>query len=95
MKMHIFEYLLGGSTVTKTARELIFGYDTDLTDKINEGDLLRGNLYVDSTVTPVLNNFMGPTSGRKYTLLTGLENVEEAGIIYQIDSDGPYALLNE
>jgi hypothetical protein len=82
MKYQVFEYLLKGSLITKTARELIYGYETDLTDSINTGDMLRGNLYIDSIITPVMNNFMGPTSARSLSMLTGEENVEDAGKIW-------------
>ena len=87
-------YLLGGGQATYSARDLIFGFESKVTDNVNKGSLLQGNLYVDNTVTPVLNYFMGPTSGRKYKLLTGKEDVTEASTIYSIDGYDT-ALLKE
>lgn len=78
---------------------------TEITDKINDasaGALAYGFINVDPTVTPFLNLWAGPTFGRKFTMLQGVQDDAEAtnwpddsGSIVQIDSDGDYIWLNQ
>jgi hypothetical protein len=79
---------------------LVQGYETDLADKFNTGDLLRGNLYIDSLITPYMNIFKGPTAGRRFTLMTGLYedgevNLEYVGAIHNIDENESQIFFKE
>jgi len=72
MRFHVSSFLLEGVTKTYKVTDLVKGYETTLISKVNTGSLLQGNLYVDSTVTPIFSFFKGPASGHKYTMFTGL-----------------------
>ena len=48
-----------------------------------------GNLSVNSDVTPLMTYWLGLNTNRSFTLLTGEENVDLAGVIHHIDDDGP------
>lgn len=56
MSYHTSEWLLNGVLATYTPAEMISGFDTIITSKINTGSDLLGNIYVDPVVTPLLNN---------------------------------------
>jgi len=71
MRFHVTDYLLGGLVQTYKVSDLVKGYDTTLNAKVNTGSLLQGNLYVDTTVTPILSWFKGPASGHQWTMFTG------------------------
>jgi len=71
MRNHVAYFFLEGITKQYLVKDLIMGYDTKYNMKVNTGSLLQGNLYVDSTVTPILNWFKGPASGHSFTMFTG------------------------
>jgi hypothetical protein len=56
---------------TRTASELIKGFENNIAEKFNTGDLMKGNLHITNVTTPILNYRMGPTSSRKFTLFEG------------------------
>ena len=84
MRWHVTEFLFGGSNKQYLAGDLIKGYKTNLTERVNTGDLLQGNLYVDDEVTPIMNKWMGPNKqGNNYTLMTGaLDNLDGIGVLH-------------
>lgn len=80
------EWLTEGITSQKNLKDLIMGYDTNFVDKINTGSLLVGNIYVDTEITPFLNLWKGPTSGRRIEMFKGMQDdgtywPEDAGSI--------------
>jgi hypothetical protein len=85
---------LDGTLAKYKVSEMIYGWETDLSDKINTGDLLKGNLYVDSTITPVSNMWKGPTANRRWTLMTGDVDYTLTAVIHNVDDDGMYLWLN-
>ena len=89
MRQHVTHNLWGGLTKTYTIGDLVQGFKTDLAAKINTGPLSDGNLYVDDTVTPVINWWMGPASDHSYTMMTGgTDNrTNQAGQIYNMDGN--------
>lgn len=94
MRDHVTYFLLEGPTKQYTVKNLIMGYDTAYNSKINTGDLLRGNLYVDTTVTPVLSWWKGPVSGHSFTLFTGSGTPSTVGSLYQMDGSNTIWLRN-
>ena len=74
VRFHLTNYLLDGLTKEYKISELVKGFTTKLSDKINTGDQMQGNLYIDDVVTPVLNYWKGPTSGRSFTMMQGVES---------------------
>jgi hypothetical protein len=91
MRLHTVNFLLEGLTAEYPIRDLIKGWkSTKISDKFNKGDLLRGNLYIDDTITPVLNWWMGPAANHSYTMFTGKEEPTEVGSIYAVDGDSTY-----
>lgn len=50
-----------------------------IADKINRGDILQGNLYVSPTVTPLVNDQIGPNSENVYQVGTGKVATADAG----------------
>ena len=93
MRNHVTYSLLGGVTKTYTSKQLIGGFATTVTQNINTGDLLRGNLYVDDVVTPIFNLWNGPTANHSYTMFTGYDDPSLVGSIYSVDEDAPYIWL--
>jgi hypothetical protein len=68
-------FALDGITKNYTVSDLVEGYTSEVTDAFNKmgsSSTLKGNLMLDTTVTPVLNLWKGPTADRTYTLFTGL-----------------------
>lgn len=84
----------GGLTKTRTVNDLLFGFNTDLNSLINTGDLLRGNLYVDSVVTPVCNWWKGPAADNTYTMINGQSDINQAGQIYSMNDNSIIWLAN-
>ena len=74
MQYHTSEWLMNGIIETYTAQELAGGFDTIITSKINTGSVLNANIYVDSTVTPMLNSINGPMSSLQATVSTGSQS---------------------
>jgi hypothetical protein len=74
--------------------DLLTGFGTDFVDKVN-GDIEKGTLNVNNVVTPLSIHWKGPTSDRAFTLLTGEEDINMAGVIHHIDDDGPEVRLND
>jgi hypothetical protein len=46
------------------------------------GDIAEGILNVNDAVTPLMIHWKGPTFDRSFTLLTGEEDIQLAGVIY-------------
>jgi hypothetical protein len=44
---------------------------------------------VDNTVTPLTLYWKGPNADRTFTLFTGEEDINIAGVIHNLDDDGP------
>ena len=63
MRDHSVNFLLEGLTREYPVSDLVQGCTAPLTTKINTGDVLRGNLYIDDLVTPIINWWQGPASG--------------------------------
>jgi hypothetical protein len=89
-----FEYLFEGTYGTYPVDKMIYGWETELSDKINTGKLLKGNLYIDNIVTPISNMWKGPTANRRWTLMTGDKDYTLAAVIHNVDDDGMYLWLN-
>jgi hypothetical protein len=48
---------MGGAFANLTANELLFGYESDVTNKLNEGDFFAGNLWqLSNKTTPIFND---------------------------------------
>jgi hypothetical protein len=88
MQNHVAEFFVGGLTKKYVVKDLIKGYETDFSDKVN-GNIVEGILNVDNVVTPLTLHWKGPTADRSFTILTGEEDVNQAGVIHHIDNDGP------
>lgn len=74
MQWMVTMYTLEGLTRTYDTKTLVMGYNSELTSKMNAmepTDISKGILQVDTMTTPIMNNWMGPTAGREYTLFTG------------------------
>ena len=52
--------------------------------------MLRGNLYIDDIITPVINWWMGPAADHSYTMFTGQQSPSEVGSIYAVDGDSTF-----
>jgi len=70
--------------------ELIQGFDTPIASKINTGDPLKGNIYVDASVTPLLNSMHGPFAHNTWNISTGISGNQgqimgQNGLDYSID----------
>jgi hypothetical protein len=88
LPLHTSEFILEGNLATYQMRDLILGFETPIADKINRGDILKGNLYVSPTVTPLLNNQKGPMTENYWTVDTGEDisiNQGHTGQISQIN----------
>ena len=94
MQDHVAEFFVGGATKKYAIKDLIKGYQTDFAEKVN-GNIEEGILNVDNLVTPLTIHWNGPTVDRSFTLLTGEEDVNLAGVIHHIDEDGPEVWINE
>lgn len=67
----VSEFLLEGFVKNYTVMDLINGFDTPIVSKINKGSMLKGNLYISGTVTPLLNSMTGPYSNVDWKVGTG------------------------
>lgn len=95
MRMHVTNFFLEGLTKEYTVSDLVMGFDTTFNTKVNTGSLLQGNLYVDTTVTPVVSWWKGPASGHKFTMFTGgSDDTSMAGAIYAMDGSSQIWLTN-
>lgn len=52
-------------------------------------DTLKGNLMIDTTVTPMFNQWNGPTANQRFSLFTGRSKNAAGEIVTSLD------LLNE
>ena len=96
MRWHITTFLLGGTNKKYIAGDLIKGFKTTLTARVNTGDLLLGNLYVDDDITPIMNRWMGPTAGSNFTLMAGsADNLDGIGVIHSQGNNGPYLWMSQ
>lgn len=95
LRQHTMNYLLEGLTKEYLVSDLIQGGTTGLNQKINTGDLLRGNLYIDDMVTPIIPFWQGPASGHNFTMLTGEGSTSNVGIIYEMDNSNYIWLTNQ
>jgi hypothetical protein len=87
----VSEFFLGGMLKTYKLRDLITGWESDFSEKLNiEGTELEGNLFVTNKVTPLMIDWLGPSVDRKFTILTGEEDPSLAGTMVKIDEDGAY-----
>jgi len=73
----ISEFAFGGLTQTYKVKDLIIGYNSTVTERLNAMEPNSntapnaGYLVVDPMTTPISNNFNGPTANRVFTLFTG------------------------
>lgn len=94
MRLHVANFLCEGLTKEYKLGDLVLGYTTNLSAKINTGTLERGNLYIDDVVTPILDWWKGPASGHNFTMLTGKDELDRVGSIYNMDGlNEPYVWL--
>lgn len=93
-------------------KDLITGYNSTVVERINnmEPNSIsapnNGFIVVDPLITPISNNFNGPTANRVFTLFTGEGKDENGtaviepdtiGSIRSVDADtvGPWALIKQ
>lgn len=95
MRMQVSYYFLEGLTKQYLVSDLVMGFDTTFNTKVNTGSLLQGNLYVDTTVTPVISWWKGPASGHTFTVFTGAGQANMAGAIYSMDDSNSIFLTNK
>ena len=92
--MQVSQYFLEGLTKQYTVSDLVMGFDTTFNAKVNTGSLLQGNLYVDTTCTPVVSWWKGPASGHTFTIFTGAAQPNMVGAIYAMDDSSQIFLTN-
>jgi len=85
----ISEFVFEGVLANYTYSDLIGGFNTPIASKINTGDPLKGNIYVDPSVTPLLNSMHGPFAKSTWNVTTGTYNyqgrvLEQNGLNYSI-----------
>ena len=65
-------WIFGGAFAMTSAQDLLFGFETPVTDMINGGDFFSGNDYrIGNTTTPILNDQIGTVSDALYGVYTG------------------------
>jgi len=63
---------MGGSFSSITASDLLFGFETNVTQKINGGDFFQGNDFgLQNTTTPIFNDLIGSVAESWYGVYTG------------------------
>lgn len=93
MKYIVSEFMLEGFITNSTIYDLANGFDTKITNKINYGSTLNGNLFVSPSVTPLLNSVKGPYSKNTWTVGTGDIITVGAGRVTSFDGlDGAFNL---
>lgn len=90
MRFHVANFLFEGTTKRYNGGDLVQGFNSDFNLKINQGNLLQGNLYIDGVTTPIINWWMGPAANHNYTMFTGQQEASEVGSVYAVDGDGTY-----
>ena len=73
----ISEFVFEGVLANYTYSDLIGGFNTPIASKINTGDPLKGNIYVDPSVTPLLNSMHGPFAKSTWNVTTGTSNTNK------------------
>lgn len=79
MGYHTSQWLLDGIVANYTQQELVEGFQTSIASKINRGDMLKGNIYVTPTVTPMLNTINGAMSANSEEVNTGASSLTSLG----------------
>ena len=73
---------MGGAYASLTASEIIFGYESDVTAKLNEGDFFEGNLWqLSNYTTPILNDQIGQVANATYGLFSGSNSISRVSQI--------------
>lgn len=106
----VSEFTFAGLTQTYKVKDLIIGYNSTIAERLNNmepnaiTEPKKGMLVVDPLMTPISNNFNGPTANRVFTLFTGegkdengttVISPETIGSIRSVDAGtpGPWALI--
>lgn len=72
MRYQMQSVIFGSAYATYTIEELLWGFETDVADKINGGAFFRGTDYrLVNTTTPIFNDQIGTVSEAYYGVYTG------------------------
>jgi len=78
---------LQGATVTKSKKEILEGYTTNIADKVGGGDFFAGaDFDLINDVTPVSNEINGQIGTGKFGVYTGSLGVDEVSTVRRVNN---------
>ena len=75
-----------GASMTKTAAEMIAGFESSIAPLVNGGDFLQGFEHaISSHVTPVFNDQVGAMSRQQISMHPGTYSPKEVGVVSMLN----------